>query len=159
MIIVVEGIDRVGKTTLCNCLSEKYKIKIYHNDVNYMKLSEMDNKNETDKTLKLISLCEQLGQDIIFDRLHWSDYVYGVTERGYDTKEAIKNKDIIDKKLNEIKSVLIFVKPTDIEWSSKQHGKDLSGYEARFEMLYKYSCIKNKIMTDYNNIKEGISKL
>ena len=42
MIIIVEGIDRVGKTTLCHKLSDitGYQIYKYHGDVSYDKIDK-----------------------------------------------------------------------------------------------------------------------
>ena len=53
MLIIVEGIDRVGKTTLINKLHEKYNIPVF--DDKYLKFNAIVNKNEfiqieTDKT-------------------------------------------------------------------------------------------------------------
>ena len=90
MLIIVEGIDRVGKTTLCNMLKDKLGFKIYKHKNNNFNYSKMDNDNETDKMLQLLDLYEQIGSDvnIVFDRFHWSDFVYGKIERNY-------NEDII----------------------------------------------------------------
>ena len=52
MIIIVEGIDRVGKTTLCEKLNKELKIPIYKHKNNQFYYNLMDNKNETDKMLQ-----------------------------------------------------------------------------------------------------------
>ena len=115
MIIIVEGIDRVGKTTLCNKLSQKTNIPIYkHKKSNY---SEMKNDIETDVMIQLIDLYKLLNGNIIFDRFHWSDFVYGALERNYSIANAYNNINIIESKLKD-NAIIIYVKPTDINKSS-----------------------------------------
>ena len=147
MIIIVEGIDRVGKTTLCHKLSDVtgYPIYKYHGDVSYDK---MDSDNETDKMLQLInvlSIARMQGKEInlIFDRFSWSDFAYGVTNRNYNVEHAVANFIKIDKALKDIGANVILVRPTDIERSSREHGSDLSTKNRLFNQCYIIaSCIK-----------------
>lgn len=60
MLIIVEGIDRVGKTTLCEMLSKSFGIKIFKHDSKLFKLDKMDNDNETDKAIKIYEICKLL---------------------------------------------------------------------------------------------------
>lgn len=140
MIVIVEGIDRVGKTTLCNKLHEETYFPIYkhkHKEFNY---SKMDNLNETDKMLQLLDLCNILHGNIIFDRFHWSDLVYGILDRNYNIPLAYDNFHKIDQRL--INAIIIYVMPTDIEKSSIEHGKDLTKYNQLMEECKKYSFTK-----------------
>ena len=157
MIIIVEGIDRVGKTTLCNKIKEELKIKSFER-TNFMKLSEFDNKNETDKMIQIVNVVNTLNENILFDRLYFSDYVYGTIERNYDSFEALKNFRTIDNFISEMDDVfLIYVLPVDIKWSSRKHGKDLSKYDKMFYNKFKESKIKNKYRCTYNSINEAVS--
>ncbi len=135
MIIIVEGIDRVGKTTLCN----KFNIPIYkHKRSNY---SEMKNDIETDIMLQLIDLYKLLGGNIIFDRFHLSDFVYGVLERNYSLSDADNNFKQIESELKD-NAILIYIEPTDIEWSSAKHGSDLTAHHQLMELLFHNSILK-----------------
>ena len=156
MIIIVEGIDRVGKTTLCNKLQEELNIPVYKNK-GIIQYNKMDNTEETDKMLKLIDLCNLTNSSIIFDRFYLSDFVYGILERNYNIDIAIDNFRKVDDLLSEIDNVfLIYVLPTDIENSSKQHGKDLRVHDGEFYDLFRNSKIKNKWQVTYNTLNEAV---
>lgn len=157
MIIIVEGIDRVGKTTLCNKLSEELGIKIFKR-TNFMELKEYDNKNETDKMIQIANVVNELDENIIFDRLYFSDFVYGTIERNYNSFEASNNFTKIDKFISELNNVfLIYILPVDIKWSSREHGKDLSKYDELFYEKFKESKIKNKYRCTYNSINGAVN--
>ena len=83
MIIVVEGIDRVGKTTLCNKIKEMTGYEIFKHSGNF-DYKRMDNDNETDKMLQVLKIAEIGKANIIFDRFHFSDFCYGTIERDYN---------------------------------------------------------------------------
>lgn len=157
MIVIVEGIDRVGKTTLCNMLKDKLGFKIYKHKNDNFNYSKMDNDNETDKMLQLLDLYEQIGSDvnIVFDRFHWSDFVYGKIERKYDEVKAINNLKIIEKKLKEVNAIIIFVEPTNINRSSNEHGKSLLLYNYEMEGCFERSDL-SKIKTNYNDLNDVV---
>ena len=157
MIIIVEGIDRIGKTTLCKEISEKIKLPIYKH-IGDFKYNNMDNDNETDKMLQILEICRLSDTYIIFDRFHLTDYIYGILERNYNLDKALKNFVQIEEFLNEMsnKVILILMQPTDIKRSSEEHGKDLSKHNSMFFDLYKMSKIKNKYQCTYNTISEAI---
>jgi hypothetical protein len=151
MIIIVEGIDRVGKTTLCEKLRKSLGFKIYKREPSDFEFSKMDNMNETDKILQILKICELSECNIIFDRLHLTDYVYGIIERSYDVEKASKNIEWIENKLLTLDTELIIIEPTDIVRSSKEHGKDLSQYAKLFDICFEESNL-NKIKCNYNSI-------
>ena len=156
-LIIVEGIDRVGKTTLCNMLKDKLGFKIYKHKNDNFNYSKMDNDNETDKMLQLLDLYEQIGSDvnIVFDRFHWSDFVYGKIERNYNEDKAVSNLYKITKRLNDLNALVIFVQPTNLCESSKQHGKDLIKHAELFEAVFDDSKIK-KFKCDYNTLSDAV---
>ena len=154
MIIIVEGIDRVGKTTLCERLRDEMNVPI-HKNVCKTKYENMDNNYETDKMLQLINICNITDSIVIFDRFHLTDYVYGIIERGYDVHDASVNIADIENSLKE-DTILLLVEPTNIDKSSNEHGKDLSKHAKMFDEIYKESKIKNKWKCTYNTINEAI---
>lgn len=156
MIIIVEGIDRVGKTTLCNKLKEEFDVPILHHE-SIISNNKKDNENETDKSLLTLEVCDITNSSIILDRFHLSDFVYGTIERNYNIDSAIDHFKMIDNILLEMNDVfLIYVLPTDIQESSKQHGKNLKTYDNEFYDLFKHSKIKNKWRCTYNTLNEVI---
>lgn len=155
MIFIVEGIDRVGKTTLIDRFIKSTNIKKFN--AYFPELvppSKFDNFNETDKYLREILLCKMFESDIVFDRLHLTDFVYGCIERHYDFTAALENFKLIERELLSQKAMLILVKPTDIKLSSQSHGKDLSVHEGLFEMAYNMSKL-TKIKCDYTTLLEA----
>lgn len=157
MVIIVEGIDRVGKTTLCNMLRDELGFTIYKHNDKCFEYSKMDNDNETDKMLQLIDLYKQVGNggNLIFDRFHWSDYVYGKLERKYEEIKAVNNLQIIEEKLKEVNAIIVYVEPTNIDVSSSKHGKSLLWYDYEMKECFERSDL-SKIKTSYNNLNDAV---
>lgn len=149
MIIIVEGIDRVGKTTLCNMISKEFGISVFKNKSFYGKC--IGKETEIELINQLINFVKCVNCDVIFDRLHLTEFVYGLWSRNYANTDIMK----IDEKLSKMKCLLIYVKPTDIDESSKQHGSDLQFYDTSFEAIFKNSKIK-KFSCDYNTLSEAV---
>ena len=158
MIIIVEGVDRVGKTTLCNALSNTLNIPIYKHSQRFMNYSDMDNINETDKMLHLLDLCSLVNADVIFDRFHFSDYAYGIIERHYNEEDATRNLLMLDSVLARMNAIMILMKPTDINSSSVQHGKDLTPY---LELMEKAHSISSTLIytCDYSHIDNMVKEI
>lgn len=140
MIIIVEGIDRIGKSTLCKKLSDKLGFPIYK-EIGVEKKSREGN---TRSQMSLLSLSQSTKCNVIFDRLFASEFVYGMLERNYVVIEAIKDfNDALDA-LTKISDVIyVGMYPTDIKKSSKEHGKDLSEYDRLFTMTNRF--VKEKL--------------
>ena len=139
-IVIVEGIDRVGKTTFIDRFVEKNpdfkRFKHKPSDFDY---NDMDNKNETDKMLQLLEMVKLLDGKVIFDRFHFSNMVYGFLDRNYDPFEAMKFCDDIEQRIIKLfgpeNVVVVMLFPEDIEKSSKEHGKDLTPYQHGMEAM------------------------
>jgi len=166
MIFIIEGIDRVGKTTLANKLSEKFNIPIYKrerlggNDVN-LDLIAAGNKHAVDRNIfsnyiRANSLVEfwnsdAFQQNIILDRFHWTESVYSLVDRG--SREPMQYMACVEAEMlkNKDKYFIIQVMPTDIKRSSAEHGKDLVKHQVEFDMLYDSSRL-NKYRCSYGTI-------
>lgn len=160
MLIIVEGISRVGKTTLCNKLKDTFNIPIYKHNTSLIDYNKMVDDNEVEKMLCMLDVYKTIQSNIIFDRFHFSNAVYGVLLRNYNKTTAFENVFKIEsyiKKLN-INSILIKVSPNNIEESSKQYGKDLKCYEDLMSQLYENSIL-DKYNCDYNTKEEIIDKI
>lgn len=153
MIIIIEGIDRVGKTTLANMLSKELNIPIFKkdrigkNDMTYD--SMIINFGNAAGLLDMWNWSE-FNADIIVDRFHWTESVYGSIERRPDTQfymNIIENTMVLKKE----KYLMIYMRPTSIERSSEEHGKDLSEYLKRFDELATNTQL-SLIVGDYNQI-------
>lgn len=158
MVIVVEGIDRVGKTTFVNKLSKRSGIPVFKHDASSFQYEMMDNENETDKMLQLLEMVEMLDGDVIFDRFHMSEFVYGVINRGYLYEEAKQRFKTIDEKLASMGAVVCYIKPVDIERSVLEHGRDLKEHSVLFDTLWDgTSC--NGFIFDYNAIDKAVKQV
>lgn len=184
MVIIVEGIDRVGKTTLCEMIEEKYRESIdfrrFRDDTRYVH-NHLNREVNTEKINTFQNLLEAgFIDNIILDRYHITEFVYGAIERSY------KNVDMydIDKRLSIVGGpdykvtepddldnidsammvdglfhtdvVLIYVVPADIKRSSSEHGYNLERHLKWYNDFYKNTTIKKKIKVDYETLGEAL---
>ena len=85
MIVIVEGIDRVGKTTLCEKLKERGFILLKDGG---LELFTEDKKEvqanaslaKIDSTLRFIEQMDKQGFNVVVDRLHLTEIVYGIKD-------------------------------------------------------------------------------
>lgn len=180
MVIIIEGIDRVGKTTLSEMIEERYRGFMdfirFRDDTRYVH-NHLNREVNTEKINTLQNLLEAgLIDNIILDRYHITEFVYGAIERSY------KNVDMydIDKRLAELDRkdtpeeeedgvnvidpgmsydghehndvVLIYVVPVDIKMSSTEHGYNLERHLKWYNDFYDNTLIKNKIKVDYETL-------
>lgn len=66
-IIAIEGIDRVGKTTLANMLNKRTNINIYK-DYSHYNYYDSNLISVVEKTFTFIEVVKQLNLDVICDR-------------------------------------------------------------------------------------------
>lgn len=164
MIVVTEGIDRVGKTTFCNKLHELTDWPIYKHDNKQFQYEDMNPMDETDKMLQMIDLLDavddqltSLSKGIIFDRFHFSDYAYGCQYRhGYDFIHDAQNVFTIEDRLKKAKQEACLVLLYD-EYGTKrasiEHGEDLSWIDGVMKRLYDASSLR-KIKGTYHDVPE-----
>lgn len=158
-IIIVEGIDMVGKTSIVNSLSNKLNINSY---------KEVREEKWYDHRIDLmyaeearIQMLEQIGFDIIFDRSYPSEYAYA---HAY-------NRETIDDKIYELDSryallgtriIYLFKTP-----ESFQHDKtgliDFDKYSkihAEYEkFLHNTKCANISIDTTDQNLSKQIETI
>ncbi len=156
MIVIVEGIDRVGKTTLCNMLVDegfKYFKDVYFDGVPITRKIASEKLRTTLEFLKLFK-----DENIVVDRFHITEFVYGALERNYTSSEV----EFIDKELALLDAVLILVNPInaeDLDRASRLHGKDLTIHNSIFNTFYKVSSIKRKHICDFNSLDFIVERL
>ena len=165
MIIIIEGIDRVGKTTLANLIHHKYDIPILKQERIGGNLAGSDVVTNINygRTIGLIDFWnwQYFTDNIIIDRFHWTDAVYSLIDR-HNAIPMSNNKsieDIMSKCVD--KYLIVYVEPTDIEWSSKQHGSDLSEHAIIFDSLYE-QCILHKCRcthTSYDKVLIEVERM
>lgn len=161
MVIIIEGIDRVGKTTLANMISNIYHVPIFKQERiekgTLAALGKVGNYYENyirAKSLVEFWNSDSFTQNIIIDRFHWTEAVYSWVDRDAKVPAELMlyTDDSVQRLMSEKrdKYIIIYVKPTDIEWSSQQHGKDLHRHNDMFERVRNFSVRDNMLMP--NNI-------
>lgn len=146
-IVIIDGIDRVGKTTLALLLEEKLNAKIFKDA---MVTGELSKDMVTEKIATVTNMLTLWPKNdiIIIDRFHISELVYGMLDRNYVNEYMVE----IDKKLARMDAIYIWVKPNDIKWSSEQHGKDLSMHDKWFGSYFNQTAISKKFCCDYTTL-------
>lgn len=151
-IIILEGIDRVGKSTLANIISNTFNIPIYKHIYN----TNPENMNNNLETQKMFEILNVYNKNIIFNRFNWSDYVYGTLERNYINAEF--NLNSLNNKLLKLNTIFILINPTDLFKSELEYGKPLKNHLKLFNQIYNnYQGIKHK--TSYNNFNNTLTWL
>ena len=158
MIVIIEGIDRVGKTTLCNMLQQHGYVSldrtIYADKANTS--IDVYDKILSERTIAQAQVLSMIPTTtkIVIDRFHLSQIVYGLLERNQDN---IVIMQLIEDMLKH-NSILVYVEPIDINWSSLEHGKDLSQHAAYFDALYE-SSVLTKRKTNYTSLDLALADI
>lgn len=158
-LIIVEGIDRVGKTTLVNKLSSELNaITIKDEWLCFDRASEYVASEKLETMMSILKSLDESNYDmtIVLDRFHITEYVYGLIERGYANKRSLE----IDKMLANFKNViLVYVRPADIYMSSVMHGKSLKKNEDLMSSLVELSEINKKVKCSWNTLDEAVKHI
>lgn len=154
MIVVVEGIDRVGKTTLVNKLKDGGFIDM--KDEFAMEKIKMSNFGDysVGKCESFVVMAKKLsdeGKNIVIDRLHLTELVYGTLNRASNINEVACLA--VDMLLEKANAMLCLVKPSDLELSNTLAKCDQSRHAELFEYYFKLSSISRKMQCDYTNIE------
>ena len=151
MIIIVEGIDRVGKSTFCKMLQQKgYTVldsKIHTSKAEVGEdVYDMLQEERTIAQAQLLALLDK-SEKIVIDRFHLSQIVYGYYDRHRDNSVSM----LLLEDLLIRNSILVLIRPTDVFISSQQHGSDLTDHHNYFDKLFELSSL-TKIRGSYNDL-------
>ena len=159
MIVIVEGIDRVGKTTLCEKLAREGFIILKDGIDSFEVFKENIATNslaKIDTTFRFASQLNAQGKDVVIDRLHLTELVYGSIDR----KGSICSPEIwqleLDYKSKDV--VLVLVNPTNQAEANERAGQDLTKHAELFRTLYGASELI-KIESDFNKLDETVDTL
>lgn len=156
LIVVVEGLERTGKTTLCKEFEKRGFVYFKDfNRINKHLCSGMESRLDT--TLTFLQNLSENGVNVVVDRLHLSEYAYGKIFR----KGHSMNVDYIDNAISKLNSVLIYCKDSDFEEYKnrmllKYTDKQVDELSNKFEYYFDKSEIKNKF--EYEFSKYDVSK-
>lgn len=136
-IIMIEGIDRVGKTTLANILKAKLGIGIFKD---FSVTSGNDITANIEKMATLINIVEQLDLDIICDRSYLTEYVYSFVEKRTENPKFFYEyvtKMLFEKvQQKKVAILLVYVRPSDIKLSQELHGSSLTEHNIKYNDIY-----------------------
>jgi len=151
LIVVVEGLERTGKTTLCKEFEKRGFV--YFKDVNRInKHNHIGLESRLDTTLTFLQNLSENGVNVVVDRLHLSEYAYGRTFRSC----SAVNIDYIDNAISKLNSVLILCKIDNEEnykdrMILKYPDEKINSLVNEFEYYFEKSEIKNKF--EFNLIR------
>ena len=101
LIVVVEGLERTGKTTLCKEFEKRGFVYFKDfNRINYHDVTSLEGRLDT--TLTFLQNLSENGVNVVVDRLHLSEYAYGKTFRNGHSI----NVDYIDNAISKLNSVI-----------------------------------------------------
>lgn len=159
MILIVEGANRAGKSTLISALeslAEKENIPfVLHN--------ERINKNEHAGTTPegmyeyakeaIRDLMKEDAKDklIVFDRFHISEYVYGEAFRGYTNDLMLK----VGKFLELLDAKIIYMRSSFDHIADKHKALEYEALQNRFDKAFVkcFKCKNAKVVT-FDNASE-----
>lgn len=149
LIVVVEGLERTGKTTLCKEFEKRGFVYFKDfNRINKHLCAGMESRLDT--TLTFLQNLSENGVNVVVDRLHLSEYAYGkIFRKGYSA-----NVDYIDNAISKLNSVLIYCKDSDFEEYEnrmllKYTHEQVRKLSEEFEYYFDKSEIKNKFVYEF----------
>lgn len=158
LIVIVEGLERTGKTTLCKEFEKRGFVYFKDfNRINYHDVTSLEGRLDT--TLTFLQNLSENGVNVVVDRLHLSEYSYGNVLR--KAKGAARNVDYIDNAISKLNSVLILCKTdNDEEYKNrmllKYTSNQVDELSNKFEYYFDKSEIKNKF--EYDFVQYDVSK-
>lgn len=153
MIVVIEGIDRVGKTTLAKKLAKAGFVYLKDEFVLQSKFFSNFNDYSLGKCDSFVAVAKRLheeGKHIVIDRLHLTELVYGKAKRSGANEAGCF---ALDMTLADLGAILCYIEPSDIALSNELAGEDQTNMN---ELFKTYSALSSMsvIIGNYNMIDE-----
>lgn len=146
LIVVVEGLERTGKTTLCKEFEKRGFVYFKDfNRINYHDVTSLEGRLDT--ILTFLQNLSENGVNVVVDRLHLSEYSYSNVFRKLEG--AARNIDYVDNAISKLNSVLILCKSENNEEYKnrmilKYSDNQINSLVNNFEYYFDKSEIKNK---------------
>lgn len=154
MIVVVEGIDRVGKTTLVDKLVDAGFISMKDEFLIDKGFISNFSDYSVGKCESFVAIAKKLhieGKNVVLDRLHLTEIVYGKEKRGETNLEACM---AVDMALANLGAYLCLVYPSDIVLSNALAGEDQDLRSGMFDFYFKLSSMR-KFACDFNTVNQA----
>lgn len=158
MIVVIEGIDRVGKTTLAKKLEQAGFI--YLKDEFIIKSGFISNFEDyslgkCDSFVSLAKRLNEAGKNIVIDRLHITELVYGKSMRNKVNQAGCF---ALDMDLANLGALLCLVEPADIELSNNLAKYDQTEMNELFKTYVSISSLP-VITCNYETLDDAFNKI
>lgn len=153
-IVIVEGLERMGKTILC----EEFERcgYIYFKDFHRVKVNKLsDMQNRLDVTLTFLQNMYESGLKVVVDRFHISEYAYGKVLRN----EYAENIKYVDNALSKMNTKLVLCDTCE-EYKQYEKHAFIKYNNKQFDDLrntFNYFFVKSEINDkyEYNFLKES----
>ena len=157
MIFLIDGVDRVGKTTLAEKIADFENLPIVHNATGLYGYE--DDSHNWDRLFAFLQLIDSGAvKNAIFDRFHLTQYAYSVLDRNYIRENAEYFNRRVDDWLSRYVDpiiTLIYVSPDDMRRVNREAGRDLTEHDHMIYEAVKRSKIGNRYMCDLQDIKNS----
>ena len=151
MIVILEGLERTGKTTLAKIFEEKGFINF--KDHNHLRNFSVESIAERlDSTLSTLIALDKKGINIVLDRFHTSEFVYSTLNRG-NNFSLFNHIWYIDEVLSHLNTKLIYLtREVDEQYledyPKHTNGFTIDGLQKEFEYRVDKSYIEDKEVYD-----------
>ena len=159
MIVIIEGLDRCGKTTLISNLRKNFfanpKLIVHHASAPPKCVADPNSweiEHYTDLANTFHKLSSNEGYDIICDRFHLGAMVYGMKYRGLEPYRVFEvDRDIISKGTEKRIALILLTDKVEAVFE-RDDGMSLESNKADFEYsrnefinFFNYSRIQHKL--------------
>ena len=148
MIVILEGLERTGKSTIAEILENNFGFIRFkdHNHLRFMDLKSIANR--LDSTLSMLVSLDKAGKNIVLDRFHISELIYGTNDRGYRDHD-FDHIYYIDEVLSHLNTKLYLlernVNNEYVEAFPREvNESELLEYQKKFRYAFDKSYIENK---------------
>ena len=151
MIVVVEGVDRVGKTTLVKKLVKAGFIDLKDEFILFHSFYADFPDYSLGKCDSFVAIAKKLneeGKNVVIDRLHITEMVYGKTLRN---DARISGCFALDMVLANMGAILCYIKPASLSFSNELAGVDQTKRSELFDYYVKMSSM-HTIVGDFDSI-------
>lgn len=151
MIVILEGLERTGKTTLAKIFEEKGFVNF--KDRNHLRDFSVENIAERlDSTLSTLVALDRKGINIVLDRFHISEFVYSTLKRSSDPS-LFDHIWYIDEVLSHLDTKLIYLTRKIDDQYLKDYPEEVFEYHIKalqkeFEYRVDKSYIEDKEVYD-----------
>ena len=162
MIVILEGLERTGKTTLAKIFEKRGFVNF--KDHNHLRNFSIENIAERlDSTLSTLIALDKKGINIVLDRFHISEYIYSTLNRG-NSSSFFDHIWYIDEVLSHLDTRLIYLTRKVDEQYLKDYPEPvfeshIKTLQKEFEYRVDKSYIKDKDVYDlsqWENDEEDI---